>query len=66
MGLIDTVQELVLRDVMQKRQENYVAELRERMANEELNEDALAALELMFCTGWMECIAEMKKLRSAT
>lgn len=65
MGLIDTVQEMVLRDVMQERQARHIASLREKLSVEDLNEEALAALELMYCTGWMDCIHEMKSLRGA-
>lgn len=64
MGLIDDMQELILIDAMEERQARHVAGLREKLSETDLNEDALAALELMYSTGWKDCIQEMRKLRS--
>lgn len=63
MGLLDDMQEIILIDRMEERQARHVAGLREKLSETDLNEDALAALELMYSTGWKDCIAEMRKLR---
>ncbi len=64
MGLIDEMQALILIDEMQVRQARHVAVLREKLSETDLNESALAALELMYSTGWKECIEVMREMRS--
>lgn len=64
MGLIDDMQALILIDAMEARQARHVAALREGIAREGLNEAALAAMELMYSTGWKECIEEMRSMRA--
>lgn len=63
MGLIDDMQALILIDAMEERQARHVAGLREKLSETDLNEEALAALELMYSTGWKECIEEMRNMR---
>lgn len=64
MGLIDDMQALILIDAMEARQAHHVAALRKGIDREGLNEAAIAAMELMYSTGWKECIEEMRNMRS--
>lgn len=64
MGMIDDMQVLILIDEMQMRQARHMAGLREKLTREEMNDDALAALGLMYSTGWKECIEAMRNMRS--
>lgn len=64
MPLIDDVQEMLLIEKMKALEAEQVAALRAKLSTAEMNEEAIAALQLLYHTGWMNCIEQMRKIRS--
>lgn len=61
MTLLDEMQELALIERMKLVEEDNVERLREKVG--ELDKATLAAMRLMYRTGWTHCIRELRRMR---